>query len=133
MNDFELLSDLKRKCESQAEHIDQLRSTLDGLSGIRYDKDAVQTSMNGDPMLNKICKIEDEEQILTDLILNYARHRTSVVMRINRMEVGKRQHLLRMYYLGEKDLEACAAEFNWTFAYTRKELRKAVKDYENVP
>ena len=129
MNDFEELNYLKQRCVSQSEHIEQLRSTLDGLSGIRYDKDAVQSSMNGDPMLSKICRIEDEEKKLTDLIVKYARHRIKIAQKINQMEMSSRQHLLRMYYLDGNFIEVCANDLGWSTEYTRKELRKAVKEY----
>ena len=129
MNDFEELKHLKQQCENQSEHIEQLRSTLDGLSGIRYDKEAVQCSMDGDPMLAKICRIEDEEQKLTDLIVKYCRCRIEIAQKINQMELSKRQHLLRMYYLDEKFIEVCATDLEWSVEYTRKELRKAVQEY----
>ena len=129
MNDFEELKHLKQQCENQAEHIEQLRSTLDGLSGIRYDKEAVQSSMDGDPMLAKICRIEDEEQKLTDLIVKYCRCRIEIAQKINQMELSKRQHLLRMYYLDGNFIEVCANDLEWSVEYTRKELRKAVQEY----
>lgn len=129
MNDFEELRHLKQRCENQSEHIEQLKSTLDGLSGIRYDKEAVQSSMDGDPMLAKICRIEDEEQKLTDLIVKYCRCRIEIAQKINQMELSKRQHLLRMYYLDEKFIEVCATDLEWSVEYTRKELRKAVREY----
>lgn len=133
MNKLEELDYLKQRCISQAEHIEELRSTLDGLSGIRYDKDAVQSSVSADPMLAKICRIEDEEQKLTDMIVKYIRCRITVAQMINRMDVGKRQHLMRMFYLEEKNLEVCAVDLEWSLEYTRKELRQAVKDFENIP
>ena len=129
MNDFEELKHLKQQCENQAEHIEQLRSTLDGLSGIRYDKEAVQSSMDGDPMLAKICRIEDEEKKLTDLIVKYTRCRIKIAQKINQMKLSKRQHLLRIHYLDEWCIETCANSLKWSVEYTRKELRKAVQEY----
>ena len=129
MNDFEELRRLKQQCENQSEHIEQLKSTLDGLSGIRYDKEAVQCSMDGDPMLAKICRIEDEEQKLTDLIVKYCRCRIEIAQKINQMELSKRQHLLRIHYLDEWCIETCANSLKWSVEYTRKELRKAVQEY----
>jgi hypothetical protein len=86
--------------------------------------------MDGDPMLAKICRIEDEEQKLTDLIVKYASHRIKVAQKINQMELSKRQHLLRMYYLDGKYIEVCAKDLGWdSYEYTRKELRKAVQEY----
>ncbi len=129
MNKLEELDYLKQRCISQSEHIEQLRSTLDGLSGIRYDKDAVQSSMDGDPMLSKICRIEDEEKKLTDLIVKYCRCRIEVAQIINKMEVSKRQHLMRLYYLDKWCIETCANSLEWSVEYTRKELRKAVREF----
>jgi hypothetical protein len=85
--------------------------------------------MDGDPMLSKICRIEDEEKKLTDLIIKYCRCRVKVAQKINQMEVSSRQHLLRMYYLNGNFIEVCANDLGWSVEYTRKELRKAVKEY----
>jgi hypothetical protein len=45
------------------------------------------------------------------------------------MELSKRQHLLRMYYLDGNFIEVCANDLEWSVEYTRKELRKAVQEY----
>lgn len=130
--ELERIRELKKKVEEQIYFIEQLKFALDGLSGIRYDKDKVQTSMQGDPMLEKICRIEEEEQKLQKMKQDWISWKIKMIRKIHKMEIGNLQTLLYVIYIDENTLKDSADIMCWSYDYTKKQHSQALKEFEKL-
>ena len=127
---LERIGILKKKVEEQEYFIRELRSALDGLTGITYDKDKVQTSVQGDPMLDKLCRIEEEEEKLKHLRKLYISWKIKMMQQIHQMEVGNLQRLLYLMYIEEHSLSEASNIMNWSYDHTRRQHIKAIENFE---
>ena len=130
--ELEHIRELKKKVEEQIYFIEQLRSALDGLSGITYDKDKVQTSMQDDPMLEKICRIEEEEQKLQRMKQEWISWKIKMIRKIHRMKISNLQKLLYLVYIGEYSLAESAKIMCWSYDYTKKQHSQALKEFDTL-
>lgn len=126
------ISFFKEKIREQEYYIKELEGILLGVKGLSYDKESVQTSADGDVLLNKLADLEEERQILQKYKLIYIKQKIRMIQMIHKMEIGNRQTLLYRMYIKEQSLEECAQYMDWTLEYTRKQHRIALKEFNEI-
>lgn len=126
------ISFFKEKIREQEYYIKELEWILLGVKGLSYDKESVQTSADGDVLLNKLANLEEERQILQKYKLIYIKQKVRMIRMIHKMEIGNRQTLLYRMYIKEQPLEKCAQYMEWTPEYTRKQHRIALKEFNEI-
>ena len=130
--ELEHIQELKKKVLEQEYFIRELESALDGLSGITYDKDKVQTSVHGDPMLDKICRIEEEQQKLKKITEEWIKWKIKVIRKIHRMKISNLQKLLYVVYIEEHSLSESADIMCWSYDHTKKQHRNAIREFDTL-
>ena len=130
--ELELIGELKKKVEEQEYFIQELRSALDGLTGITYDRDRVQTSVQGDPLLDRLCRIDEEEQKLQQMTEKWIKWKVKMIQKIHKMDIGNLQRLLYVIYIEEHSLSESAEIMCWSYDHTKKQHRNALKEFEKV-
>lgn len=126
------ISFFKEKIREQEYYIKELEQILLGVKGLSYDKESVQTSVDGDVLLDKLADLEEERQILQKYKLIYVKQKLRMIRMIHKMEIGNRQTLLYHMYIKEKSLTQCAVHMKWTLEYTRKQHRIALKEFNEI-
>jgi len=79
--------------------IQMMNSTKDGLTGMSFDKELVQTSLTDTGLENQIILIEEKRKKLIQLESSYHRIRKDVQSRIDKLWVEDEQKVLKMRYL----------------------------------
>lgn len=79
--------------------IQMMNSTKDGLTGMSFDKELVQTSLTDTGLENQIILIEEKQKKLVQLEGSYHRIREDVQSRIDKLWVEDEQKVLKMRYL----------------------------------
>ncbi len=130
--ELEHIQELKKRVEEQEYFIQELKSALDGLTGITYDADKVQTSVQGDPMLDKLVRLQDEEQKLKRFREEWIRWKVRMIRKIHRMDIGNLQKLLYVVYIEEHSLSECAGIMCWSYDHTKKQHRNAIREFEKL-
>lgn len=125
------LQDLKDRIEEQKYYIEQLRA-WDGLSGISYDKEKIQTSPDGDIMVEHFEKVQSAEQKLKNLNTLYIGWWSAVLDRIHRMPVGDLQKILYKIYIEGHSIKDTAVIMCWSYDHCRKQHVRAVELYEKT-
>ena len=88
--------------------------------------------VDGDGLLNKLADLEEERQILQKYKLSYMKQKIRMIKMIHKMKIGNRQTLLYRMYIKEQSLETCAQYLEWTPEYTRKQLRIALREFDEI-
>ena len=103
--------DLIHDTESE---IKMLQIQKDGMSGMRYDKDRVQTSLYDTGLENLIIQIEQKSNRLIDLKEEYLKIRASVTDRIMKIRNERERKVLILRYLDFKEWEQVFQEMDGT-------------------
>lgn len=130
---LEQIGILKKQVEEQDYFIQELLSALNGLKGLSYEGDKVQTSVQGDPMLEKICRIEEEQRKLQRMMEHWISWKIRMIHQIHSMHVGNLQKLLYVMYIEDHTLAETAGIMNWSYEYTKKQHRKAIEEFSKCP
>ena len=102
MTPKEHLSQVKRYHDLILEielEIKMLQTTRDGLTGMSFDKELVQTSLTDTGLENQIILVEQKESRLKDLRKEYAVILKTVQEKINRLTVEGEQKVLKYRYI----------------------------------
>ena len=94
--------------------IKMLNSTRDGLTGMSFDKELVQTSLTDTGLENQIILIEQKEDRLKELRKEYQIVRADVSSRIERLKLEQEQKVLKLRYLEFKEWSDICEEMQKT-------------------
>lgn len=130
--ELEYIGLLKNKVEEQNLYIESLYGAMTGISGIRYDKDRVQTSVQGDQMTEILVKIEEAREKLKKLEKDLLDYQIGCIDRIHLMKSLDHQKLLYLIYIDGLTLKETASKMCWSYGYTRNKHWIALKEYEHV-
>lgn len=114
------------KYESQLEHIKDLRLLATSTGAIRYDKDKVQSSPNGDSMTNAVIKIIEAENKAYEIAIDLANKRQEITYKIINLDIGEYARLLCLRYVKGFKLEDVANEMHYSYEWTRHQHSKAL-------
>ena len=119
--------DLIQDTESE---IKMLKIQLDGMSGMRYDKERVQTSLYDTGIENVIILIEQKENRLIDMKKEYLKIRASVTDRIMKIRNERERKVLILRYLDFKEWEQVFQEIDGTPDVVFSLHRRALNHYK---
>ena len=103
--------DLIQDIESE---IRMLKSTRDGLTGMSFDKELVQTSLTDTGLENQIILIEQKEDRLKELRKEYKLIRADAEQRIDKLKVEGERKVLKLRYLDFKEWSDICEEMQKT-------------------
>lgn len=98
-------------------------------SGIRYDKDSVQSSPK-DPMLQFIEKLSDLEEELHKLEKDYTRQYTDVEKLVKTLDDPRLEEIITLRYLVCYEPKEIAAAMGYAESWVHKLHRDAIKELE---
>ena len=104
---YDLIQDIKAE-------INMLNSTRDGLTGMSFDKELVQTSLTDTGLENQIILIEQKESRLKELEKEYQLVRADVEKRIEKIKLEQERKVLILRYLQFKEWSEICQEMNRT-------------------
>ena len=103
--------DLIQDIESE---IRMLNVTRDGLTGMSFDKELVQTSLTDTGLENQIILIEQKEDRLKELRKEYKLIRADAEQRIDKLKVEGERKVLKLRYLDFKEWSDICEEMQKT-------------------
>ena len=103
--------DLIQDIESE---IRMLNVTRDGLTGMSFDKELVQTSLTDTGLENQIILIEQKEDKLKELRKEYKLIRADAEQRIDKLKVEGERKVLKLRYLEFKEWSDICEEMHKT-------------------
>jgi len=103
--------DLIQDIESE---IRMLNVTRDGLTGMSFDKELVQTSLTDTGLENQIILIEQKEDRLKELRKEYKLIRADAEQRIDKLKVEGERKVLKLRYLEFKEWSDICEEMRKT-------------------
>lgn len=109
--------------------IQMMNSTKDGLTGMSFDKELVQTSLTDTGLENQIILIEEKRKKLVQLESSYHRIREDVQSRIDKLWVEDEQKVLKMRYLDFLEWSVICERMNKTQDAVFSLHRRALNHY----
>ena len=100
-------------------------------SGIRYDKESVQSSPS-DPMMKFIEKLSDLESDLKALEKSYTEQYTEVEKLIKKLDDARLEEIVTLRYLVGYDPKDIATAMGYAESWVHKLHRDAIKELEAV-
>lgn len=119
---YDLIQDIKAE-------INMLNSTRDGLTGMSFDKELVQTSLTDTGLENQIILIEQKESRLKELEKEYQLVRADVEKRIEKIKLEQERKVLILRYLQFKEWSEICQEMNRTQDAVFSLLKRSLNHY----
>ena len=133
MKDLTLIEEYRDQIRQQELYVQELRSLIDGVKAVSYDKEAVQSSGSSDPMLECFIKIEQAEEKLKVLKGRYVRHCMNVIDKIKRIPRTDYQKFLYLIYIDDLTISQASEKMKWSYEYGKKQHTRALKEYQSCP
>lgn len=123
---------LEAKINQKQMQYKELLQTATSTMAVGYDKEKVQTSLNGDGMSSIVIRyIELQEEINHD-IDNFIDIKNKVITEIQALSNVKFVNLLFMRYIQGKKLDEIATSLNYSYQYARELHSRALKAFTKV-
>jgi hypothetical protein len=119
---------IKEKETQKAELLEMMGS----IKGMTYDGDIVQTSANGDQMVNLMIRIEEITNQILDDTRKYIDLRDKIISQIQSIGDWRIESLLFKRYVEYKSFELIAIEMGFNYDYTRELHGAALACFEEV-
>ncbi|MDD6666709.1 MAG: hypothetical protein PUE58_01870 [Lachnospiraceae bacterium] len=123
---------LKSCIRSKKEQLLELQSSMESLRAIRYDKDRVQSSPSGDPMLDGMIKIEEKSNSIAKDIMKLTDLGDDIINRLSRMKSPAFLDLLTRRYIRGESFEQIAVEMGYSYKTTLNYHGDALLEFEDV-
>ena len=108
---------LKRRIKHVEDRIKEIQEEASSPKAIRYDKDMVQASANGDALTNYMIRLEREELKLVHYKEQYLDKYWEIRERIIKVTPGVYSDILYLRYLENKTLVQIADELNYSYEW----------------
>lgn len=119
------LSRKNREINMELEKLALIRSKAYGVTAIRYDKGSVQSSPDGDGLLDSVVEIIEQEKKVKELQSDYASFLCLVMHQINGMVNRSHRRVLYERYVRGSGLDAIGAQIGKKRRWTIKLLNEA--------
>ncbi len=123
---------LKGRIKTKEDQLQELRSSIESLRAIRYDKDRVQSSPDSDPMLEGMIRIEDKSNAIAKDITALTDLGDDIVHRIDRMHSPALMDLLMRRYIKGDSFEQIAVSMGYSYKTTLNYHGDALLEFESV-
>lgn len=124
MSAKEYLKDLKRldtMINQKIKELDDLKALREGVGGLDYSKDRVQTSMSGDAAFVKpTLRIIELEQEINNEIDKFVDKKHTIINQIHTLNDSKHIEILHKRYVEFKSFELIAVEMSYAYDYVRR-------------
>lgn len=117
---------LEGRAKRIKEHIEHLRASVDGVKGIVYDADKVQTSPV-DTMSERVGALVDLERRFADTIVELERTRSEVLDTIHTLDNEPMEQMLYLRYLKHMNFYDIAAEMEYSLSGLHKLHGRALR------
>lgn len=108
---------LKRRIKHVEDRIKEIKEEASSPKAIRYDKDMVQASANGDALTNYMIRLEREELKLVHYKEQYLDKYWEIRERIIKVTPGVYSDILYLRYLENKTLVQIAEDLNYSYEW----------------
>lgn len=108
---------LKRRIKHVEDRIKEIQEEASSPKAIRYDKDMVQASANGDALTNYMIRLEREELKLVHYKEQYLDKYWEIRERIIKVTPGVYSDILYLRYLENKTLVQIAEDLNYSYEW----------------
>ena len=98
----------------------ELLEMMGSIKGMTYDGDIVQTSANGDQMVNLMIRIEEITNQILDDTRKYIDLKDKIISEIQSIGDWRIESLLFKRYVEYKSFELIAIEMGFNYDYTRE-------------
>lgn len=132
MENFRKIEYLREIIRKQELYIQELQFALSGTKAVNYDKDAVQTSLDGDPMLSIMIKIQNAETKLHGLKCRLALALSDAIEDIHQIDRLDYQELLYLIYIDGMSIRDASERLGWGYEYGKKQHSLALKNLSLV-
>ena len=123
---------LKGQIEKLGENIFAIRQTMESVSGVRYDKINVQTSPEGDAILNYIVQLQRAEQKMVELQVRYYETYAEIEERIEMIQNSLHRQILTMRYLQGMNLLKIADKLGYSHLYVKNMHGQALREFSKL-
>ena len=113
--------------QADYDRLASLRAAIDGVSGIRYDKDKVKSSLSGDQLADKIARAVDLESQIKVRILDRQTRKAEGKNMIEQIDNGSYRQLLTLRYIDGKSWTQISRAMNFSDDHSRGALHRAAK------
>ena len=111
--------------------VHDLRLQTQGIGGLDYSKERVQSSPSGDaPFVKPICRIIDLEAEINAEIDKFVDEKYKIINQIQALQNPKHIDILYKHYVEFKRLEIVAVEMNFTYQYIVELHGTALKEFQ---
>lgn len=110
----------------------ELLEMMGSIKGMTYDGDIVQTSANGDQMVNLMIRIEEITNQILDDTRKYIDLKDKIIGQIQSIGDWRIESLLFKRYVEYKSFELIAIEMGFNYDYTRELHGAALACFEEV-
>ena len=132
MSAKEYLGEIRRLTaviDSYQRSIDILRSDIEGIRGISYDKDRVQSTASDSTILNQIIRLEELAGKMGDVMIERAKKRAEITSQITLMPNRNYMQILFKRYVEFKKFELIAVEMGYSYDYVRELHGQALDEF----
>lgn len=110
---------LKEKCLERKLELLELRQTMASIGSPEF-KERVQSSGSGDQMSNRVIRIVNMEQKISDMIDEMLEVKHRLITEIHELDDADAIKLLYKRYIECKRLEQISCDMNFTYQYVRE-------------
>ena len=106
---------LQRRIRSKQDEIEQIKTLMEGLAAIRYDKDKVESSPTNDQMINGMIPIEDISNKIARDVSEAAALADEITDRIGRVKQDSLEMVLREHYINGLSFEKICVNHHYEY------------------
>lgn len=106
---------LQRRIRSKQDEIEQIKTLMEGLAAIRYDKDKVESSPTNDQMINGMIRIEEISNKIARDVSEAAALVDEITDRISRVKQNSLEMVLREHYINGLTFESICVNYHYEY------------------
>ena len=118
--------------KAKQEELEEIRTRLESVGSFDYSADRVQTSPDGDKLLNNIISLMMQERKYSDAIKKLYELKAEAEARIEAVPNDDYKLLLTLRYLRFKTFEEIAVEMGFTFQWVHELHKRALIQFEEM-
>lgn len=119
-----------KKIKQKKAELEDLKLLAQSTGGMNYDADRVQTSPQGDALMNKVIKYMDFEAELEEDIQRFIKLKHRIINEIQELKDVRFVDLLFKRYVECKRFEMISVEMDYTYDYVRELHALAINAFE---
>ena len=123
---------IRRRIRQIESRIVEIREEMEHPKAIRYDKDMIQSSPNGDEMTNFMIRLDKEQQRLLSAKNSYLDVRIEIESKIKTIMPEIYADILYMRYMEERNLADIAEELSYSYEWVCRLHGRALQAFSRA-